>query len=129
MKINGFMIEDVVIASGDISIKEAIGTLYHKHIGSVIIIDKDRKCKGIFTERDAIRVVATDVPLSTQLKEAMTTNLKTVEEGATFAEALNIMRTHNIRHLPVTDKQGKLIGLLSLRTILDEVHNMRTGKL
>jgi len=123
------MIEDVVIASGDISIKEAIGTLYHKHIGSVIIIDKDRKCKGIFTERDAIRVVATDVPLSTPLKEAMTTNLKTVEEGATFAEALNIMRTHNIRHLPVTDRQGKLIGLLSLRTILDEVHNMRTGKL
>jgi CBS domain-containing protein len=111
------LIEDVVTASGDISIKEAIHTLYQKHIGSIIIIDKD-----------AIRVVAMEVPLGTPLKEAMTTNLKTVEEGTTFAHAKNIMRSHNIRHLPVTDKQGHLIGLLSLRTILNEVHNMRPAK-
>jgi CBS domain-containing protein len=122
------LIEDVVTASGDISVKEAISDLYHKHVGSIIVLDNDGKCEGIFTERDAIRLVASDVPLSTPLKKVMTTNLKTVEEGATFAEARNIMRAHNIRHLPVTDKQGKLIGLLSLRTILDEVHNMHTVK-
>ncbi len=124
MKINGMLIEDVVTASGDISIKEAISTLHHKHIGSIIIIDKDGKCEGIFTERDAIRVVSSEVPLSTPLKDVMTTNLKTVEEGSTFAEAKNIMKSHNIRHLPVTDKQGHLIGLLSVRTILDEVLDM-----
>jgi len=118
------LIEDVVTASGDISIKEAISTLHHKHIGSIIIIDKDGKCEGIFTERDAIRVVSSEVPLSTPLKDVMTTNLKTVEEGSTFAEAKNIMKSHNIRHLPVTDKQGHLIGLLSVRTILDEVLDM-----
>lgn len=128
MKINGMMIEDVVTASGDISIKEAIHILYVKHIGSIVIIDKERKCKGIFTERDAIRVVASDIPLSTPLKEVMTTNLKTVEKGASFAEAKNIMKSHNIRHLPVTDKQGHLIGLLSLRIILDEVHDMQSVK-
>jgi CBS domain-containing protein len=120
------MIEDVVTASGDISIKEAIHTLYHKHIGSIVVIDKDGKCEGIFTERDAIRVVALEVPLSTPLKEVMTTNPKTVEAGTTFAQAKNIMRTHNIRHLPVTDTQGHLIGLLSLRMILNEIHDMHT---
>jgi CBS domain-containing protein len=120
------MIEDVVTASGDISIKEAIHTLYHKHIGSIVVIDKDGKCEGIFTERDAIRVVALEVPLSTLLKEVMTTNPKTVEAGTTFAQAKNIMRTHNIRHLPVTDTQGHLIGLLSLRMILNEIHDMHT---
>jgi CBS domain-containing protein len=119
------LIEDVVTSSGDISIKEAIHTLYTKHIGSIVIIDKDRKCKGIFTERDAIRVVASDIPLNTPLKEVMTTNLKTIEKGATFAEAKNVMRSHNIRHLPVIDKQGHLIGLLSFRTILDEVHDIQ----
>jgi CBS domain-containing protein len=110
LKIDGMLIEDVVTASGDISIKEAIHTLYIKHIGSIVIIDKERKCKGIFTERDAIRVVASDIPLSTPLEEVMTTNL---------------MKSHNIRHLPVTDKQGHLIGLLSFRTVLDEVHDIR----
>ena len=118
------MIEDVVTASGDTSIKEAIQTLYHKHIGSIVVIDKEGKCEGIFTERDAIRVIATEVTLSTPLKEVMTTNLRTVEEGATFAQAKNIMRSHSIRHLPVIDEQGHLIGLLSLRSILNEVHDM-----
>jgi CBS domain-containing protein len=122
------MIEDVVTVSGDISIKEAIHTLYHKHIGSIVVVDKEGKCEGIFTERDAIRVVAMEVPLSTPLKEVMTTNLRTVEEGATFAQAKNIMRAHSIRHLPVTDKQGHLIGLLSLRTVLNEVHDMHPVK-
>ena len=128
MKINSMMIEDVVTVSGDTSIKEAIQTLYHKHIGSIVVIDKEEKCEGIFTERDAIRVVATEVPLSTPLKDVMTTNLRTVEEGTTFAQAKNIMRSYNIRHLPVTDKQGHLIGLLSLRTVLNEVHNMHPVK-
>ncbi|MHA2027599.1 MAG: CBS domain-containing protein, partial [Candidatus Thorarchaeota archaeon] len=100
MKINSMMIEDVVTVSGDTSIKEAIQILYHKHIGSIVVIDKEGKCEGIFTERDAIRVVATEVTLSTPLKEVMTTNIRTVEEGATFAQAKNIMRSHSIRHLP-----------------------------
>jgi len=124
LKINSMMIEDVVTVSGDTSIKEAIQTLYHKHIGSIVVIDKEGKCEGIFTERDAIRVVATEVTLSTPLKEVMTTNIRTVEEGATFAQAKNIMRSHSIRHLPVIDEQGHLIGLLSLRSILNEVHDM-----
>ncbi|MHA3963185.1 MAG: CBS domain-containing protein [Candidatus Thorarchaeota archaeon SMTZ1-45] len=124
MKVRHWIDEDVATSSGDISIKEAISILYKRHIGSIIIIDKDKKCKGIFTERDAIRVIADDIPLNTRLAEVMTTNLKTIDEHATFSMAKEIMRTHNIRHLPVVDEQGRLIGLLSLRKILDEVHEM-----
>jgi CBS domain-containing protein len=125
MKIDGMMIEDVVTANGDITIKEAISILHNKHIGSIIITDSNNKCKGIFTERDALRVVATDVSLSTPIREVMTTNPQTVEKGSTFAKAKRIMITHDIRHLPVIDKQGHVVGLLSFRSILDEIHNMR----
>ncbi len=128
MKIQHWIDEDVVTSSGDISIREAISILYKRHIGSIIIIDKDKKCKGIFTERDAIRVIANDIPLNTPLAEVMTTNLRTVDEHVTFSMAKEIMREHNIRHLPVVDEQGRLIGLLSLRRILDEVHEMHKIK-
>ncbi len=128
MKIQNLIDEDVVTTLGDISLKEAISILYKRHIGSIIIIDKDKKCKGIFTERDAIRVIANDISLNTPLVEVMTTNLKTVDEQATFSMAKEIMRDHNIRHLPVVDEQGRLIGLLSLRRILDEVHEMHKIK-
>lgn len=128
MKITGLIDEDVITTLGDISVKEAIKILYQRHVGSIIIVDKDNKCRGIFTDRDAIRVIADDIPLSKPLSEVMTTNLKTVDEHATFAMAKDIMRTHRIRHLPVVDEQGKLIGLLSLRRILDEVHDMHKTK-
>lgn len=128
MKIDSMVIEDAVTETRDISIKEAIGILYHKHVGSIVIIDKDGKCEGIFTERDAIRVVAMDVSLDKPLEEVMTTNLKTVRKGATFSEAKNIMMVNNVRHLPVTDEQGKFIGLLSLRIILDEIHDVHQAK-
>jgi CBS domain-containing protein len=128
LKITGLIDEDVITTLGDISVKEAIKILYQRHVGSIIIVDKDNKCRGIFTDRDAIRVIADDIPLSKPLSEVMTTNLKTVDEHATFAMAKDIMRTHRIRHLPVVDEQGKLIGLLSLRRILDEVHDMHKTK-
>ncbi|MGM0686619.1 MAG: CBS domain-containing protein, partial [Promethearchaeati archaeon] len=101
--------------------KEAIDNLYNRHIGSVIVIDEDSRCEGIFTERDAIRVVATDVPLDTPLKKVMTRNLKTVPLDATFSKAKRIMDTYHIRHLPVVDEQGRIMGLLSLREILAEL--------
>ena len=128
MKITGMVDEDVITTLGDISIKEAIKTLYNRHVGSIIIVDKDKKCKGIFTDRDAIRVIANDIPLSKPLSEVMTTNLKTIDEHATYAMVKEIMRTHRIRHLPVVDEQGKLVGLLSLRRIMDEVHDMHKSK-
>ena len=128
MKITGMIDDDVITTLGDISIKEAIKTLYNRHVGSIIIVDKDKKCKGIFTDRDAIRVIANDIPLSKPLSEVMTTNLKTIDEHATYAMVKEIMRTHRIRHLPVVDEQGKLVGLLSLRRIMDEVHDMHKSK-
>ena len=128
MKIQHWIDEDVVTSLGDITLKEAISILYNRHIGSIIILNKDKKCKGIFTERDAIRVVANDIPLDTPLVEVMTTNLKTVDEHATFSMVKELMRTHNIRHLPVVDEQGRFIGLLSLRKILDEIHEMHKTK-
>lgn len=128
MKIQHWIDKDVVTTLGDISLKEAISILYKRHVGSIIIVDKDKKCEGIFTERDAIRVVANDIPMNTLLTDVMTTNLKTIDEHATFAMAKEMMRTHNIRHLPVVDGEGRFIGLLSLRRILDEVHEMHKTK-
>jgi CBS domain-containing protein len=121
------MIENVVTTTGETTIEEVVEMLYTKHIGSVLILDKENKCVGIFTERDAIRVIATGIPTSTPLKNAMTTNPLTIREEASFAEARRLMNTHHIRHLPVVDNQDQLIGLLSLRIILDELFNLHTA--
>ena len=121
MKVRDLMTKEVVTMEEDASIEEAFKILYERHVGSVVITDEEKKCKGMFTERDAIRTVATKIPLSAALRKVMTKNVMTIWEGASFAKAKQLYRTHGIRHLPVVDKQYHIVGMLSIRRILDEL--------
>ena len=121
MKIRHIMIKHVITAKSDTTIESAIKTLYEKHIGSLVITDNEGKCNGIFTERDAIRVIALNLSLSTPLKNVMTKNPITIREEASFAEAMALIASHGIRHLPAVDEKERLVGILSIRNFLDEI--------
>jgi CBS domain-containing protein len=118
------MIEDVVTAKPNITVKDAVRTLQEKHVGSIVITDNNEKCVGIFTERDAIRIIASDAPLETPIEQVMTKNVATIGEEASLEEAKRLIISHGIRHLPVVDNKGKLIGLLSVRKLLDELFGL-----
>ena len=118
------MIEDVVTAKPKITVRDAVRTLQEKHVGSIVITDDSQKCVGIFTERDAIRIIANEVPLDTTIDQVMTKNVVTIGEEASLEEARRLVISHGIRHLPVVDNKGKLIGLLSVRKLLDELFGL-----
>ena len=122
------MIEDVVTAKVNITIRDAFKTLQEKHVGSIILIDDAEKCIGIFTERDAIRTVANEVPLDTTINQVMTKNVSTIGEEASLDEAKRLIISHGIRHLPVVNSKGELVGLLSVRKLLDEFFGLTTSK-
>ena len=128
MKVRDLMIEPVITAKEDTTIENAIKFLFKKHVGALVITDNKRKCRGIFTERDALRSVARKIPLSTHLEDVMTKNVVTVRENASFAEAKRLMILRRIRHLPVVDKEGYLVGMITLRRILDELVGMPAVK-
>ena len=65
---------------------------------------------------------STDEPLS----KIMSRHVVTISHEASFDEAKRIMLSHDIRHLPVTDATGKLIGLFSLRAFFDEILGLKT---
>lgn len=114
------MVKHVVTAKQNVSIKKAIEMMFKRHIGAIVVVDDERKCIGIFTERDAIRVVAQNIPLNTPLKEVMTRNVVTVSEDATFEESRRLIISHKIRHLPVVNSERTLVGLVAVRHFLDE---------
>ena len=101
------MIENVITTEEERTIRNAIKTLFERHVGALVITDDKGKCKGIFTERDALRSVAKEVPLDTNLRNVMSKNVVTVREDASFAEAKRLMVLHGVRHLPVVDNKGK----------------------
>jgi CBS domain-containing protein len=114
------MLTNVITASPNMTVKETIKTLYEKHVGCVVTIDEDRECIGIFTERDAVRLVAKDVLLNQPLDNVMTKNVVTIQEDSSINEVRRIICAHRIRHLPVVNQKGKLVGLLSVRDLLDQ---------
>lgn len=120
MLIRHIMIKKVVTARKSITVRDAIRILFKRHVGAIIVTDEEKKCVGIFTERDAIRVVAQNILLDRPLEEVMTKNVVTVQEDATFEEARRKIVSNKIRHLPVVDSNRKLVGLITVRHILDE---------
>ena len=124
LMVKHIMIEDVVTAKSNVTVKDAIRTLQEKHVGSIVITDDYKKCVGIFTERDAIRIVAGDVPLDTALDQVMTKHVATIGEEASLDEAKRIIVSHGIRHLPVVNSREELVGLLSVRRLLDELFGL-----
>ncbi len=115
------MVKKVVTAKEETTIQKAIEILHKKHIGSVVILDNEKKCTGIFTERDAIRVTAQKIPSTTPLKKVMTKNVVTIRKDASLEEARRLVVARGIRHLPVVDQKGKLVGLFAVRGFLDEI--------
>ena len=115
------MVKNVVTAKENISVEMTIEMLYKKHVGSIVVTDDEGKCIGIFTERDAIRIIGQKTPLNTPLKKVMTKNVITILEGTTFEEARRVITTYRIRHLPVIDQKEKLVGILAIRSFLDEL--------
>ena len=126
LKIRDIMCKKIVTAKEDITIQDAIMMLNDRHVGSIIVVDDEQKVTGMFTERDAIRVFATKFSTHQPLSKIMSRHVVTVSLEASFDEAKRLMLSHKIRHLPVTDQTGKLIGLFSLRGFFDEILGLKT---
>jgi len=124
MMTRDLMLKDVVTIKGNVPAKEAIELLFKRHIGCIVVINDEEQCIGIFTERDVIRVVAQNMPLDAPIEKIMTKNPCTINEDSIFQEAKSIIISAKIRHLPVIDANGKLIGLISVRHILDELSGL-----
>ena len=120
------MNENVIKGSMDILIIDAIKQLYDTQIDSLIITCENNKCLGIFTEKDAIRCIATGIPLDQPIREAMTFNPRTINENSTFTEAKYTMDLYHISHLPVVNDEGTLTGILNLRDVIDDFLEIRT---
>ena len=103
------------------TVADAIRKMLDFHVGAVAIIDSERRVAGIFTERDVLRKMAlsrTD-PRTTPVHELMTTPVEMATRGTGAGEALTIMLERHFRHLPVADDNGKLLGILSIRNLLE----------
>ena len=88
-------------------------------VGSLVVLDGDKPA-GIITDRDiAIRVVGEEKPPQTPVREVMTRDPITIREDASFFELTKTFREAAVRRLIVVDKEGKLVGLISIDDVFE----------
>ncbi|MEM0369189.1 MAG: CBS domain-containing protein [Pyrobaculum sp.] len=119
IKISDIMVRQVVTCRKDEKVKEVAMRMYENKIGSVVIVDGENRPIGIVTERDLIYVLARSLPPDTPVWTVMTENPVVINENALVTEALEKMRSLGIRHLPVVDSAGRLVGIISVRDLID----------
>jgi CBS domain-containing protein len=113
--------QDPPTVSLEATAAEAISQMLEHHVGAVTVVDSNRVVAGIFTERDVMRRLSLSGldPNSTPVREVMTTPVELATELTSEAEALSIMLERHYRHLPVVDPNGRLIGMLAMRHVLE----------
>ncbi|MEO7260815.1 MAG: CBS domain-containing protein [Jatrophihabitantaceae bacterium] len=105
----------------DEPVGEAARRMRDADTGDVIVLDNGRVV-GILTDRDiAVRVVAEDLDSSTPVRQACSADdLQTVSPDTSLAQAVQLMRTHAVRRLPVVDND-RAVGVLSLGDLAMEL--------
>jgi CBS domain-containing protein len=100
------------------SIKQAIQLMLERNVGAVLV-EREGKPVGIFTERDVLRrVIHTGIDQEHPVEEVMTPDPETLSPDDSIAFALNRMVVGGFRNIPIVDEEGKPPALLSQREVV-----------
>jgi len=130
------MIVNPVTVRPDTSVKSALEIMERYKISGVPVVSDGNKLVGILTNRDLRFIKPTDYnkPVSMFMTKE---NLIVAKERITLEEAKEILHRHKIEKLPIVDKEGNLVGLITIKDIVkrqkypnackDEMGRLRVG--
>jgi CBS domain-containing protein len=97
---------------------EAVRKMNQRRIGALVVVDAEHRggrVVGMFTERDVLRLVGTLQDVAhLHVGEVMTRDVVTITPESDLEEVQEVMKTRRVRHLPVVDKDGYLMGMVSI---------------
>ena len=100
------------------SIGEAAEKMIEAGVGAVVVMEDMARIGGIVTERDLMRAVAQRARAAeARVRQWMTESVVTIEPDTEIKDAAKMMFEKNFRHLPVVNKDGRLLGIASLRRL------------
>ena len=104
------------------TVQQAAEMMAEHNISAVVVLDDKERLIGIATERDMVRQVVVKNLLAADIRvgEIMTREVQTITPQAHALEALEQMRRHRIRHLPVVDNE-RVVGMVSMRDLRQSI--------
>ncbi len=100
---------------------DAVTRMVDMNIGAILVVEGD-SIKGIFSERDYLRFIASEghSARETKVHTLMTSKVIFVTPEATLDTVMSIMTEARIRHIPILD-HGKLMGIISIGDLVKQI--------
>lgn len=106
-----------ILVEPQTTVRRVLELLKESDQGSVLVC-QDGQLVGIFTERDALRLMASGGPLDGSVDQVMVKDVVTIRSTDTVKTAITRMSIGGYRRLPVMDSQGQPVGLLKVSNVL-----------
>src|SRR5688500_2615600 len=107
------------------SLADAARKMRDLDVGIIPVVESDsnKRLKGVLTDRDiAIRAVAEGKDgNTTRVMEVMTTEVETCNKNDSLRDVLNVMEREQVRRVPITDREGRLVGIIAQADVATEV--------
>lgn len=108
----------VFTISPSAEVLEAVRKMNQRRIGALVVVDGESypgRVVGMFTERDVLRLVgALQDVAHLRVGDVMTREVVTVGPETDLEDVQEIMKTRRVRHLPIVDGEGVLVGMVSI---------------
>ena len=124
------MVRNVKTAEENQSINAIAKVMGDNNIGSVVIVKSNEVggLAGIITERDIVRIAGAAQTTSSTLlqlivRDIMSKPVITIDPGSSIQDAIQSMKLNNIRRLPVVNREGKMVGIITDKDIFRAIIN------
>ena len=103
-------------------VRDAARIMAERDIGVIPVVDDGRKILGLLTDRDiVVRVVADGKdPAKAHVSDAMTKNVRTVQEDTPLDEVTRLMSDAQVRRVPVVNNRNEIIGIVAVADVATE---------
>lgn len=112
-------IHGVLKVSPDALVRDLVATLAAHRVGALVVSADGSRVDGIVSERDVVaRLNDTPGLLDLPVSQIMTTDVQLCRPDANLREVAAQMTEHRVRHIPVVDEDGVLLGLVSIGDVV-----------
>jgi CBS domain-containing protein len=110
---------DVITIQPDASVADLVALLATNRIGAVVVSSDGRTIAGIVSERDVVQAMAKGPQgLDERVEAVMTTHVFCAPPEAHIEDLMQVMTEKRVRHIPVTDADGSLTGIVSIGDVV-----------
>jgi len=129
MRAVDIMTENPECVTPDSTLADAAMKMRDLNVGIIPVVDSEqgRRLRGVVTDRDiTIRAVAEGMDArSTKVMEVMTTEVESCNKNDTVGDILRVMEREQVRRVPITDREGRLVGIVAQADVVRDLDSER----